>query len=225
MTLYKNLLFYLKGNLSIYMDEALYLKLDKIIDKEALEEYIKLEIRIRDFIDYHTSNICNICDKKCCIFKYCIETLRSPWNIFILKSKNILDENLFEKKVKSREPFGLSENGWIYPIGRYKYCTSFICRRLKENFNNELNVFAYKCISNILLFVNSNFVNKMALDEISDLNLFTKERFERLKERIILGNKLFEYSKFVFYNEEKYEKVIDTAEQILFIKKYLPFIS
>lgn len=210
----------IQDNLTVYMDETQYLKLEKVIDKEVLEDYVNLEIKIRQFIDKHTLNICKNCKFKCCIYEYCIATINSPWNLFILRSKNIINDDI-QKIVEPGEPFGLCENGCIFRIGRYKYCTSFICDTVIDCFTS-IEAFAYKCISNILLFVNANFVNKKPLDEIYDINLFTNERFKRLRSRILLGDKLFKCSEFIFQNGEKVE---DTVKKILFMKKYFPFLS
>jgi hypothetical protein len=96
----------------------------------AARSYARLEVEVRRAIETLTARVCPGCASLCCRVTYCREAALNPWYAFVNRTAGRFA--LPADWSTRRDPFGLGPSGCDIRAGRYVFCTSYTCRRLRE---------------------------------------------------------------------------------------------
>lgn len=194
---------------------------EKVIPPPVLTAYADFEKKVRNIIAPISGPLCAACKSICCKYDFCIETLQSPFLYLVAEQEGCLPKS--SVAAPQAGPFALGPHGCTILAGRSKLCSAFNCSQILRQFRSDHEVYAFKCISDMLHFLTAHFSGKTALDDIKDARLFTETRFEKFLRKIDLARELLAASLWLMRNGDKTERVEAAARRVPLLATYFPF--
>lgn len=119
---------------------------------ELARRYAAVEERVRRSVEALTSRVCPRCPSPCCRACYCRESALNPWYSFVgTVAGRFRPPPDWRTR---RHPFGLGAEGCEIRAGRYVFCSSYTCRRLREALPEKSRREAFQELSDLLLPAN-----------------------------------------------------------------------